>query len=55
MVTAGTSCLKMLGFQQLFVNACDFRLVEKQRVVIIVAVHFDSIFAVGLTSKCDVV
>ncbi|CAM9728232.1 unnamed protein product [Ascophyllum nodosum] len=49
-----TTCLKILGFQQCLEDACVFRLVEEGRVAIIVVVHVDDIFAVGLKSRCDV-
>ena len=48
-----TTCLKTLGFQQCLADACVFRLVEEGRVAIIVVVHVDDIFAVGLKSRCD--
>ena len=49
-----TTCLKTLGFQQCFADACVFRLVEKGRVAIKAGVHVDDIFAVGLESRFDV-
>ena len=49
-----TTCLKTLGFQRYFADACVFRLVEEGRVAIIAVVHVDYIFSVGLKSKCDV-
>ena len=49
-----TTCLKTLNFQQCLADACIFRLVEEGRVAIIVVVHVDDTFAVGLKSRCDV-
>ena len=48
-----TTCLKTLGFQQCLADACVFCLVEEGRVAIIVVVHVDDIYAVGLKSRCD--
>ena len=49
-----TTCLNTVGFQQCLADAYVFRLVEKGRIAIIVVVHVDDIFAVGLKSRCDV-
>ena len=48
-----TSCFKTLGFQQCLADACVFRLIEEGRVAIIVVVHVNDIFAVGLKSRCN--
>ena len=42
------SCLKTLGFCQCLADACVFCSVEGGRVAIIVVVHVDDIFAVGV-------
>ena len=49
-----TSCLKALGFQHCFRDACIFCLVEEGRIAIIAVVHVDDMFAVGVKIRCDV-
>ena len=47
-----TKFLLFLGFLQCLADACLFRL-EEGRVVMIIVVQVDDIFAVGGTEKCD--
>ena len=41
------------GFLQCLADACVFRLMEDERVVMIIVVHVDDIFAVGERTRCD--
>ena len=42
-----------LGFEQCEADACVMRLVEEGAVSIVVVVHVDDLFAIGLKSRCD--
>ena len=44
--------LKCLGFESCAADACVMRLVEHNLVVVIVVVHVDDIFSIGLKSRC---
>ena len=48
-----TRCLLTLGFLQCLADACVFRLMEDERVVMTIVVHVDDIFAVGEKTRCD--
>ncbi|CAB1097046.1 unnamed protein product [Ectocarpus sp. CCAP 1310/34] len=48
-----TRCLLLLGFLQCLADACVFRLMEEGRVIMIIVVHVDDIFAVGQKERCD--
>ena len=48
-----TRCLLFLGFSQSKADACVFRLLEDGRVVMIIVVHVDDIFAAGQKERCD--
>lgn len=48
-----TRCLLVLGFLQCLADACVFRLMEEGRVVMIIVIHVDDIFAVGEKQRCD--
>ena len=45
--------LKCLGFESCAADACVMRLIERNVVVMIVVVHVDEIFSIGLKSRCD--
>lgn len=45
--------MKGLGFQQCGANAYVMRLVKAEAVSIVVIVHVDDIFAIGLNTGCD--
>ena len=45
--------LKCLGFESCAAEACVMRLVEDSVVVMVVVVHVDDIFSIGLRSRCD--
>ena len=45
--------LKCLGFESYAADACVMRLIEHNVVVMVVVVHVDDIFSIGLKSKCD--
>lgn len=45
--------MRGLGFEQCEADACVMRLVEAGAVSIVVVVHVDDIFAMGLKSRCD--
>ena len=45
--------LKCLGFESCAADACVMRLIEYSVVVMVVAVHVDYIFSIGLKSRCD--
>ena len=45
--------MRGLGFEQYQADACVLRLVEEGAVSIVVVVHVDDIFAMGLKSRCD--
>ena len=45
--------LKCLGFESCAANACVMRLIEHNVVVMVVVVHVDDIFSIGLKSRCD--
>ena len=45
--------LKCLGFESCAADACVLRLIEHNVVVIVVVVHVDDIFSIGLKSRCD--
>ena len=48
-----TRCLLTLGFWQCLADACVFRLMEEERVVMTIVLHVDDIFAVGEKTTCD--
>ena len=48
-----TRCLLTLGFLQCLADACIFRLMKDERVVMTIAVHVHDIFAVGEKTRCD--
>ena len=45
--------LKCLEFEARAADACVIRLVEHSVVIMVVAVHVDDIFSIGLKSRCD--
>ena len=45
--------LKCLGFESCAADECVMRLVEHNVVVMVVVVHVDDIFSIGLKSRCD--
>ena len=45
--------LKCLGFESCGADACVVRPVEHNVVVMVVVVHVDDIFSIGLKSRCD--
>ena len=45
--------LKCLGFESCAADACVMRLIEHSGVVMVVVVHVDDIFSIGLKSRCD--
>ena len=45
--------LKYLGFESCAADACVMRLIEHNVVAIVVIVHVDDIFSIGLKSRCD--
>ena len=45
--------LKCLGFESCAADACVMRLIENNVVVMVVVVHVDDIFSIGLKSSCD--
>ena len=45
--------LKCLGFESSAADACVMRLIEHNVVVMVVVVHVDDIFSIGLKSRCD--
>ena len=45
--------LKCLGFESCAADACVMRLIEHTVVVMVVVVHVDDIFSIGLKSRCD--
>ena len=45
--------LKCLGFESCAADACVMRLIEHSMVVMVVVVHVDNIFSIGLKSRCD--
>ena len=45
--------LKHLGFESCAADACVMRLIEHSVVVMVVVVHVDDIFSIGLKSRCD--
>ena len=45
--------LKCLGFESCAADACVMRLIEHDVVVMVVVVHVDYIFSIGLKSRCD--
>ena len=45
--------LKCLGFESCAADACVMRLIEHNVVVMVVVVHVDDIFSIGLKSRCD--
>ena len=45
--------LKCLGFEPCSADACVMRLIEHSMVVVVVVVHVDNIFSVGLKSRYD--
>ena len=44
---------KGLGFESCAADACVMRLIEHNVVVMVVIVHVDDIFSIGLKSRCD--
>lgn len=48
-----TKCLLLLGFEQCSADACVFRLIEDGKIVMMLVVHVDDIFAVGEKERCD--
>ncbi|CAB1101635.1 unnamed protein product [Ectocarpus sp. CCAP 1310/34] len=48
-----TRCLLLLRFLQCMADACVFRLMDEGRVIMIIVVHVDDIFAVGQKERCD--
>lgn len=49
-----TECLSGLGFEQCSGDACFFRLVESGRVMLILVVHANDIFAAGMRESLQV-
>ena len=45
--------LKCLGFESCAADACVMRLIEHSVVVMVVVVHVDDIFSIGLKSRRD--
>ena len=45
--------LKCLGFESCAADAYVMRLIEHSVVVMVVVVHVDDIFSIGLNSRCD--
>ena len=45
--------LKCLGFELCAADACVMRLIEHSAIVMVVVVHVDDIFSIGLKSRCD--
>ena len=45
--------LKCLGFESSAADACVMRLIEHNMVLMVVVVHVDDIFSIGLKSRCD--
>ena len=45
--------LKCVGFESCAADGCVMRLIEHNVVVMVVAVHVDDIFSIGLKSRCD--
>ena len=45
--------LKCLGFESCAADVCVMRLIEHSVVVMVVVVHVDDIFSIGLKSRCD--
>ena len=45
--------LKRLGFESCAADACVMRLIEHNVVVMVLVVHVDDIFSIGLKSRCD--
>ena len=48
-----TRCLQTLGFAQCLADACVFRLLEGDSMIMTIVVHVDDIFAVGEKERCD--
>ena len=48
-----TRCLFFLEFLKCLGDACVFRLMEEGRVVMVIVVRVDDIFAVGERERCD--
>lgn len=46
-------CLLALGFEQCLADSCVFRLIEGGKVVMLLVVHVDDIFAVGEKDRCE--
>jgi len=46
-------CLLRLSFEQCLADPCVFRLIEEGKVVLLLVVHVDDIFAVGEQARCD--
>ena len=44
---------KCLGFESSAADACVMRLIEHSVVVMVVGIHVDDIFSIGLKSRCD--
>ena len=45
--------MKCLGFEQCAADACVMRLMEKEAIAMVVVVHVDDIFSIGLKSRCE--
>ena len=45
--------MKRLGFEQCADDACVMRLMKKRDIAMVVVVHVDDIFYVGLKTRCD--
>ena len=45
--------MERLGFEECVADACVIRLMEKRDTAMIVVVHVDDIFSIGLKSRCD--
>ena len=45
--------MKCLGFEQCAADACVMRLMEKGAIAMVVVVHVDDIFSIGLKSRCE--
>lgn len=46
-------CLLALGFEQCLADSCVFCLIEGGKVVMLLVVHVDDIFAVGEKDRCE--
>ena len=45
--------MKCLGFEQCAADACAMRLMEEEAIVMVIVVHVDDSFSIGLKSRCE--